>query len=180
MSDHLARNESTTTQSLFGEPEHTESNTGLSGSSASQQELAKKCLKIIKDFRCSRITKSEALVSITQIIASESLDTTDQTISFIADLYYTMLDHWATELGQAAGPTETINETDAPEQVTMGENEHESSVERDEPVRKHCKLDLSCLDRAATSYIGHAISSNLRRTMALPLLSLALILTPMP
>jgi len=164
MSDHSAHNESTTTQSSFIGPEHTESNAGLSGSSTSQQELAKKCLKVIEDFRCSRITKSEALVSITQIIASGSSDTTDQTISFIADPYYSMLDHWATELGRAAGPAETVNETDGPEQDTMGENEHESSIERDEPVRKRCKLDLSCLDRAATSYTGRAISSNLRRT----------------
>jgi len=129
MSDHSAHNESSTTQSSFIEPEHAESSAGLSGLSTSQQELAKKCLTVIEDFRRSRITKSEVLVSNTQIIASGSSDTTDQTISFITDPYYSMLDHWATELGRAAGPAETVNETDGPEQVTMGENEHESSVE---------------------------------------------------
>jgi len=45
----------------------------------------------------------------------------------------------------------------------MRENEHESSVEQDKPIWKHCKLDLSCLDCAGTSYTGCAISANFLR-----------------
>jgi hypothetical protein len=166
MSNRCAHNESSTTQSSHAEPELTESTsiTNLTGSTSPQQELAQKCLKVVEDFRSSRITKSEGIVSITQIIASQSPNTSDETISFIAEPYYSMLEHWASELSQAASPADPNVEPDAPGQVTMGENEHESSVERDEPIRKRCKLDFSCLDRAAKSYAGRPISSNLKRT----------------
>jgi hypothetical protein len=166
MSNRCAHNESSATQSSHAEPELTESTsiTNLTGSTSPQQELAQKCLKIVEDFRSSRISKSEGLVSITQIIASQSPNTSDETISFIAEPYYSMLEHWASELSQAAGPADPDVEPNAPGQVAMGENEHESSVERDEPIRKRCKLDFSCLDRAAKSYAGRPISSNLKRT----------------
>jgi hypothetical protein len=88
----------------------------------------------------------------------------DETISFIAEPYYSMLEHWASELSQAAGPADPDAELNTPGQVAMGENEHESSVERDEPIWKHCKLDFSCLDCAAKSYAGRPISSNLKWT----------------
>jgi hypothetical protein len=103
MSNHCAHNESSTMQSSHAEPELTESMsiTNLTGSTSSQQELVQKCLKVIEDFRSSHITKSEGIVSITQIIASQSPNMSDETISFIAEPYYSMLKHWASELSQA-------------------------------------------------------------------------------
>ncbi|KAG2342382.1 hypothetical protein BDR05DRAFT_949039 [Suillus weaverae] len=111
----------------------------IGGLSSSQHDLVEKCLSIVKDYKHTIISKSEAYVSITKAVSTATNEATDQAESFITSPYFNMLDEWARGLDRGRNQWDsdaTTQCSEVRESVPPRENEHqqEPSVERDEPL----------------------------------------------
>jgi hypothetical protein len=68
----------------------------------SEQELVEKCLSTVEDYKNAIISKQEAFITITKTITSATNEASDQAESFIAGLYFDMLEEWSRELEKRA------------------------------------------------------------------------------
>jgi hypothetical protein len=118
-----------------------------------EQTMAKKCLDIVELFRRARVSKPSAYISLTNLIGSETDDTTPEEVAVIATPYFNMLDQWQEEQDRAAGASGVAVARDQPEPSEAGDrqgvlareagHESDSDGEGDRPVRKRTKLDMS-------------------------------------
>ncbi|KAG2747703.1 hypothetical protein P692DRAFT_20737324, partial [Suillus brevipes Sb2] len=126
-----------------------------------QQDLAKRCLEVVQDFRAAKGTKFEAAYIISTII-NESLPSNsgEDPTAFVA-IYLTMLDQCESEQSQAARRA-----TGAARERRSDIRSRRASIEADEP-KKRVKLDFSCLDLKPTVHQEPArpLSANLRHTI---------------
>jgi hypothetical protein len=130
--------------------------------------LVEKCLNIVEDFKQSLISKQEAFITISKVVAATSNEVTDQAESFIAGPYFDMLEQWSNDLERTRAfrehdPARQSEERDFVPPREDG-HERESSADEGEPIKKRSKLDLSCLGRAEQSFKGGQLSANLTRT----------------
>lgn len=130
--------------------------TDTDGSHLPQQDVAKRCLDIVTDFRASKCTKFEASYIISTIIKESLPLGSGENPIRVAAVYFAMLDEWESEQDHANQRGEgTSGERRSAEPTPYPRFEEDSpaeirsrhvSVEPGEPARKRAKLDFSCLE----------------------------------
>jgi len=72
------------------------------GTDLPQQELVKRCLDIVNDYRASKGSKYEAFYIISQVIKEYLREDSQEDPTVIAAPYFTMLEHCESEQARAA------------------------------------------------------------------------------
>ncbi|KAG2339207.1 hypothetical protein BDR05DRAFT_892225 [Suillus weaverae] len=140
------------------------------GPDLSQQNLAAACIAIVDDYRRSRVTKLEAIVSVIGTI-SEELYASPGQVSTVAGPYLAMLDEVESELARATNSSTRGRTTRSDEPAHVDEEaplpedrSRAGSVEPGEPARKRSKLDYSSIDAAVKCRKFQPLSPSLERT----------------
>ncbi|KAG2047274.1 hypothetical protein BDR06DRAFT_1014023 [Suillus hirtellus] len=120
-----------------------------------QQNVVKRCLDVVKDFRSGKGSKFDASFVISSIVNECVPLGSGKNPSTIAAIYLAMLDEWESERNRAY------------RRVSGTAGECQSIEPAGEPARKRAKLDFSCLDLKPTVHENpfKPLSANLRHTI---------------